>query len=81
MIIKLNSLAVISCQATETENATFGTGKQRNCTKNGKPTTEFAFQPCGILTNRRNSQLPDGTEKLNIGTKDNFPFRFKLCTV
>lgn len=54
---------------TRTANVTYGTGKLRNCIKNGKRTTECVLTCCGIHTSLRGSPQPDGTAKSNIGTE------------
>lgn len=51
----------------QTEDVIYGTGKQRNCTKNGKHTMECASMYCGIRTSLLSSLRLVGTGRSSIG--------------
>lgn len=57
------------CRVMQMVNVTYGIGKQRNCTKNGKHMTEYVLMYSGIRMNLLDSPPLDGMEKSSIGIK------------
>lgn len=47
----------------------YGTGKQRNCTRNGRLMTVYVLVCCGTHTNQVNLLLQVGTVLSSTGTK------------